>query len=209
MRNPMETCDGPKVCKPLPRVMTEQEIEKLLFQDTGNFQDIRDAAILETLYGSGLRVSEISSVTIEDLNMEDQNIRVTGKGRKDRIVPLSPASCKAIECYLKARKSEFKLPPEERSLFLNRFGKPISPRGIARLLDKRLRLAMFMKHLSPHALRHSFATHLLNGGADLRAVQEMLGHTSLATTQIYTHVSKEHLKKTYKKAHPRAGGSDK
>ena len=143
--------------------------------------------------------------------MEKQSIdfsqgicRILGKGGKERVVPLSPIACKSMELYLSRRDLALPEARENPVVFVNRFGGRLSTRGIARLLDKRLREIASLKHVSPHSLRHSFATHLLNGGADLRAVQEMLGHSSLSTTQIYTHLSKEKLRNIYKKSHPRA-----
>ena len=162
-------------------------------------------AILELLYGSGLRVSEVSNLTSENINLEAQTVIVReGKGGKDRIVPLTPLSCQAISLYINNRFSTKPEWREEKHIFLNHLGTPLTTRSIARLIDKYARQLAMMMNITPHQFRHSFATHLLNNGADIRAVQEMLGHASLSTTQIYTRISKEKLLQTYRSCHPRA-----
>jgi integrase/recombinase XerC len=205
-RNPMEGVDSPKTGRPLPQVLTAGEAERLLAAPEDSLLGLRDRAILEILYGSGLRVSEAAGLTLVAVDLTGRTLCVHGKGRKDRVVPLTPAAAQAIEAYLARRRAEQPEAAGHPALFLSRFATPLTARSIARLLDKHSRRAGLMKTVRPHALRHSFATHLLDGGADLRAVQEMLGHASLSTTQIYTHLSKEKLKTVYLQSHPRAGG---
>ena len=203
-RNPLEGMDTPKAKKVLPTVLSESEMAEILEIPRKEFLDYRDRAILEVIYGSGLRVSEASAMEKGDADFSQGTCRITGKGGKERIVPLSQIACKTMEEYLSRRDLTMPGARENPVIFVNRFGERLSPRSIARLLEKRLREIASLKHVSPHSLRHSFATHLLNGGADLRAVQEMLGHSSLSTTQVYTHLSKEKLRNIYKKSHPRA-----
>lgn len=205
-RNPMEGIDSPKTGRPLPQVLSIGEAERLLGAPEDSLLGARDRAILEILYGSGLRVSEVAGLTRSAIDLTGRTLCVHGKGRKDRVVPLSPAAAQAVEAYLGRRRAEQPQAEEQPALFLNRFATPLTARSMARLLEKHSRRAGLMKLVRPHALRHSFATHLLDGGADLRAVQEMLGHASLSTTQIYAHLSKEKLKKVYLQSHPRAGG---
>ncbi|MDD2998561.1 MAG: tyrosine recombinase [Erysipelotrichia bacterium] len=204
--NPVEAMESPRRQRPLPRALSAEDINLLLNSpDLKTVSGMRDRAILETLYGSGLRVSEVAGLSIENLDMDNQMARITGKGNKERIVPLTPASCAAITAYISARHIEHPKSKTEREIFLNHLGTPLSARSIARIIDKYSRqLAMMMK-ITPHQFRHSFATHLLNNGADIRAVQEMLGHESLSTTQIYTRISKERLMQTYRLSHPRSG----
>jgi integrase/recombinase XerC len=160
---------------------------------------LRDRAILEMLYGAGLRVSELTGLDVGDLSPDF--VRVRGKGSKERIVPLVAKARIALEAYL-ARRADLR--PEDDALFLNRRGGRLTSRSVARHLDKYARIAATRRHVHPHALRHSFATHLLDMGADLRGIQELLGHASLSTTQRYTHVSSEHLLQIYEDSHPRA-----
>lgn len=161
----------------------------------------RDSAIAELLFSSGLRVSELVGLDLKDLNYETKEIRVLGKGSKYRIVPVGEKALDKISNYLKIR-DEFK--PSEDALFLNKYGRRLTTRAVEQNLDKLSIKAGVQTHLNPHKLRHSFATELLQGGADLRSVQEMLGHASLAATQVYTHLDFEHLKSVYNKAHPLA-----
>ena len=204
--NTAATMDSPKRQLPLPRALTQEDINLLLNAPDGQtLNGMRDRAILEVLYGSGLRVSEAAGLTIDALDLENQQARVTGKGSKERIVPLTPLSCQAVHAYLQMRNGQMPDQKLNRSLFLNKFGTALSVRSIARMIDKYSRQLAMMLNITPHQFRHSFATHLLNNGADIRAVQEMLGHESLATTQIYTRISKERLMQTYRLSHPRAG----
>jgi integrase/recombinase XerC len=159
---------------------------------------LRDRAILETFYSTGIRLSELTSMKRLDVDFASGLVRVMGKRRKERIVPLGEPAIRALQAYLRA------LGPVTGEVFRNAQGKPITPRSVERIMEKYIRQVGEQKGVSPHALRHSFATHLLNNGADLRSVQELLGHADLKTTQIYTHVTTEKLKDAYRKAHPRA-----
>lgn len=207
-KNPVDLMDSPKVQRPLPKALSQDDVNMLINSpDTSNLLGMRDKAILELLYGSGLRVSEVANLTSEDINLEAQFLTVReGKGGKDRVVPLTPISCNAISLYINNRFSTKPEWREEKHIFLNHLGTPLTTRSIARLVDKYARKLAMMMNITPHQFRHSFATHLLNNGADIRAVQEMLGHASLSTTQIYTRISKEKLMQTYRNCHPRAGG---
>ncbi|MFT5387810.1 MAG: integrase/recombinase XerC [Candidatus Omnitrophota bacterium] len=197
--NPTKILISPKLDKPLPKFLTEAEmtelIEKpLLDNDFGR----RDRAILETLYSGGLRVSELVGLSVEDVDFIGNIAKVYGKGKKERIVPIGDQAIDAIKHYIDQRKHK------SQAIFLNKYGKRISTRAIIDITKKYIRQICTHKDISPHVLRHSFATHLLNNGADLRSVQELLGHASLSTTQIYTHVSTDRLKQVYDKSHPRA-----
>lgn len=205
-KNPVDLMDSPKVQRPLPKALSQDDVNKLINSpNQSTLLGKRDKAILELLYGSGLRVSEVANLTYEDVNLESQILVVReGKGNKDRVVPLTPISCQAITLYINSRFSEKPEWRKEKNIFLNHLGTPLTTRSIARLVDKYARRLAMMMNITPHQFRHSFATHLLNNGADIRAVQEMLGHASLSTTQIYTRISKEKLMQTYRNCHPRA-----
>lgn len=203
-RNPLEAVDTPKAPRPLPELLSETEVGALLMAPDGSLGGRRDRAILELLYGSGLRVSELTSLTVLSLDLQNGIGRVTGKGSKERLVPLSPPACEAVREYIRLRTAEMPSTINIPHLFLNNRGTPLTQRSVARLLEKYVRRTALLRKISPHSLRHTFATHLLDGGADLRAVQEMLGHASLSTTQIYTHLSRDRLKKVYRRTHPRA-----
>ncbi|HDH01327.1 MAG TPA: tyrosine recombinase XerC, partial [Nitrospirae bacterium] len=165
------------------------------------FQAARDKAILELLYSSGLRVSELSTLDINDFDIKDYLVRVKGKGKKERIIPVGEKAVEAIKTYLPERVL---LKKKSQALFLNNRGGRLTQRSVRRIVEKYSRMIALAGHLSPHALRHTFATHLLHGGADLRSIQELLGHSSLSTTQKYTHVDIVHLMEVYDKAHPMA-----
>lgn len=199
--NPCSLIKAPKVKRHLPKILTLNEIDVLLDYRPNDQYELRDSAIAELLFSSGLRVSELVGLDLNDLNHETKEIRVLGKGSKYRIVPVGQKALDKISDYLKIR-DEFK--PSEDALFLNKFGRRLTTRAVEQNLDKLSVKAGVQTHLNPHKLRHSFATELLQGGADLRSVQEMLGHASLAATQIYTHLDFEHLKSVYNKAHPLA-----
>lgn len=207
--NPTINLITPKINKKLPYFLYLQEVEKLIEappRDT--IFGIRDRAILELLYGTGMRVGELVNLNISDIDLNEKTIRVFGKGSKERILPLGNPSMKAVQEYLDGRnlfRKNISIDKNDRNtLLLNRFGGRISARSIRRIIIKYMKMAGLNKKISPHVLRHSFATHLLGGGADLRSVQELLGHESLSTTQIYTHITKERLKIIYKKTHPRS-----
>lgn len=203
--NPARAVASPKLERRLPRFLDQPVVERLLDQpDTSTPAGLRDRAILEVLYGCGLRVSEAVGLDLSSVDYSLGYVRAFGKGRKERLVPIGSDALAALARYLDAGRPRFDPKEGERALFLNRSGTRLSARGVMRLLDKyaaRLALAV---DVSPHVLRHTFATHLLENGADLRSVQEMLGHESLSTTQIYTHVTRTRMMDVYKKAHPRA-----
>jgi integrase/recombinase XerC len=204
--NPVRQVRTPRLDKKLPAFLDEGEVGRLLEATTGDtFTDLRDRALLETIYGGGLRVSEATGLNLPDLQLDQGFAVVRGKGGKERLAPLGAGASKAVEGYLpeRARRVE-KLMSGVEALFINKNGTRLNVRSVRRILDRRASLAGLRKAVTPHTLRHSFATHLLNRGADLRAVQELLGHANLTTTQIYTHVTTHKLKEVYDQAHPRA-----
>ena len=207
--NPADELVVPKLDKPLPRVLKASEAAWLCELPPGDDPtSVRDRAVLEVLYGSGLRVSELCGLDLDDMDLADNHVTVMGKGRKERRVPLSDPAARALVAYVEARPLLLRARRSPtmgngHALFLSVRGSRLSTRSVRRILDKYVR-AEGARHVNPHALRHSFATHLLDNGADLRAVQELLGHESLATTQIYTHVSTERLRTVYEQTHPRA-----
>lgn len=207
--NPTINLITPKINKKLPYFLYLQEVNKLIEAPLKNtIFGIRDRAILELLYGTGIRVGELVNLNICNIDLYEKTIIVFGKGSKERILPLGNPSIRAIQEYLTSRnvfeKKIFVNKNDLKALFLNRLGGRLTTRSIRRIIIKYMKMAGLNKKISPHVLRHSFATHLLEGGADLRSVQELLGHKSLSTTQIYTHITKERLKTIYKKSHPRA-----
>ena len=203
--NPAVRLSGPKGESRLPHVLGADDLDTLLDRPRSATEEdpvavlTRDAAVLELLYGSGLRVSELCGLDIESVDTERGLVRVWGKGSKQRQVPVSPPASRAVRVWREHRHELVTAESPEAALFLNRRGKRLTPRDVRRILDRR---AASPTH--PHALRHTFATHLLDNGADLRIVQELLGHVSLQTTQVYTHVSKERLLQVYERTHPRA-----
>jgi integrase/recombinase XerC len=205
--NPAKALRNPRKTKGLPHFLSTDEIERLLSAPPKSSKaGKRDRAILETLYSAGLRVSELVALSDGDLDMKQGIVRVRGKGRRERIAHLGSYAIDALQTWRAARKLA---DDAERGVaapvFTNRFGRRLTDRSIRRLLDKYLKQTGLDERTSPHTLRHSFATHLLDRGADIRSVQELLGHKSLVTTQIYTHVTTTALRKAYEKAHPRAG----
>jgi integrase/recombinase XerC len=201
-KNPAKLVASPRVPKNLPRFLTVDEVFLLLEKPQGDtFKLTRDRAILELLYSSGIRVSELSSVDISDLDIKEAVVMVRGKGMKERIVPVGSKAMDAIRNYLPERISLKKKSP---ALFLNNRGGRLTQRSVRRILLQYSRMINLKGNPSPHTLRHTFATHLLHGGADLRSIQELLGHSSLSTTQKYTHVDIRHLTEVYDKAHPMA-----
>jgi len=212
--NPMQLIRTPKQTKRLPKAITVEQIDKLLsMPDKRDTLGARDCAILETLYSTGVRVSELVDINRNHLDQMDQTLRVRGKGKKERIVPLGSHALTAIRNYLTllepdkrfAALRQQSMSESNIPLFVNKNGGRLSSRSVRRKLDKYLASAGLDPTISPHTLRHSFATHLLDNGADLRSVQELLGHQSLSTTQIYTHLSSMRLRTSYDQAHPRAG----
>lgn len=200
--NPAKLVSNPKQKKILPRFLTVDEVFSLVEKPEGiGFMIARDKAILELLYSSGLRVSEICNLNYEDINIQESLIKVMGKGKKERIVPIGSKALDATKTYIVER---LLLKTKEKAFFLNRLGKRLSERGIRRIVEKYSKLVSMKGKVTPHTLRHTFASHLLQGGADLRVIQELLGHSSLSTTQRYTHLDITHLMDIYDKAHPLA-----
>lgn len=203
--NPFENIDTPKTSRVLPTVLSINEVEEML--KIPNVKDrlgLRDKAILETLYASGLRVSELISLEISNIFFDEGFLRIIGKGSKERIVPIGRSALKYIKQYIKESREYLKNSRSENYLFLNFRGGKLSRMGIWDIVRKYCKLAKIEKEIHPHTLRHSFATHLLEGGADIRIIQEMLGHSDISTTQIYTHIDKEYLIEVHKSFHPRA-----
>jgi integrase/recombinase XerC len=202
--NPARSVATPKKEKHLPAVMQTSDIALLLEQpDTSGILGVRDLAWLEMLYASGLRIGELVGIDVDDLEMRARLVKVHGKGSKERIVPFGSKAETAVRAWL-ALRGELVHDVEEQAVFVNFRGKRITTRSIHRLFDRYLKQASLRAGISPHTMRHSFATHLLNAGADLRGIQELLGHASLSTTQKYTHLNDWQLMAVYKKAHPRA-----
>jgi integrase/recombinase XerD len=203
--NPMERVSSPKLKKGLPLVLSVTEVDSILARpDSSNVLGLRDKALLELLYACGVRVSELLGLKVSDLFFNEEMIRVFGKGSKERLVPVGRSAVKWIKEYLiKSRPMLEKKHKSENFLFLNQRGTKLSRMGIWKIVDKYVKDAGIKKEVHPHTFRHSFATHLLEGGADLRAVQEMLGHADISTTQIYTHIDREYIKQMHKDFHPR------
>ena len=202
--NPARTVATPKREKQLPSVMQTAEVALLIEQaDASTTLGMRDRAFLELLYASGLRISELVGIDIDDFELRAKLVKVRGKGSKERIVPFGSKAEEAVRAWLEVR-GELAHDPDEQALFVNYRGQRITTRSVRRLFDGYIRKAALRAGISPHTMRHSFATHLLNSGADLRGIQELLGHASLSTTQKYTHLNDWQLIAVYKKAHPRA-----
>ncbi|MEN3014034.1 MAG: site-specific tyrosine recombinase XerD [Endomicrobiia bacterium] len=205
--NPIELISKPKLQRKLPQVLSYEEVDKLLsFIPGKKFNDIRNKAMLEVLYATGMRVSELVNLKFSQLDLSNKYIKVVGKGNKERIVLLNQKSIKAIKEWLEVREKKFKnkiSSDYDQYVFLSKLGKPISRIDFWEQLKNYVKQAGITKNVSPHTLRHSFATHMLKYGADLRVVQELLGHSDISTTQIYTHIDRQHLKELHKKYHPR------
>lgn len=203
--NPARPLRNPRPERKLPHFLTTTEIARLLAApDRRTPMGLRDAAILETFYSAGLRVSELVGLNDTDIDWQAGLLRVRGKGRRERFAPLGRFALTALKRWLAQRQLATNNPPGQTPVFVNKFGRRLTTRSVARMLEKYLVQTGLDRRTSPHTLRHSFATHLLNAGADIRSVQELLGHKSLATTQIYTHLSTSNLLSAYDKAHPRA-----
>jgi len=203
--NPAKPLRNPRKPRSLPHFLSSDDVSRLLAAPGNSEQGLRDKAILETLYSAGLRVSELAGLNDADLQLGEGTLRVRGKGRRERVSPIGSYAAGAINAWLAVRQ----ISPREKKggdapVFVNRFGRRLTTRSVARMLEKHLRTSGLDGRTSPHTLRHSFATHLLDRGADIRSVQELLGHKSLVTTQIYTHVSTTGLRAAYERAHPRA-----
>ena len=202
--DPARLVDLPKTRLTLPDVLSREDIERLLqAPDTDKPLGVRDAAMLELLYAAGLRVSELVHVKLQDINLEAGFVRIFGKGAKERIVPIGMLAKEKIEHYLKTVRPKQLKQASSPFVFIARGDRPMTRQGFWKLLRRYALKAGFDKKITPHSLRHSFASHLLEGGADLRAVQVMLGHVDISTTQIYTHITRDHLKKLHRQFHPR------
>jgi len=203
-KNPLTTIDSPKLWKRLPIVLSVDKVDNLLsVPDMKTKLGVRNKAILELLYATGARVSEVTAIQMDWINLEYGYVKCRGKGSKERIVPLGTKAIEAIQNYLKVSRSEIKNSQHSPYLFLSKAGKPLRRENIWKIVRNCALKAGIHERISPHKLRHSFATHLLENGADIRSVQEMLGHVNISTTQIYTHVSKQHLKAVHQQFHPR------
>jgi len=204
-RDPSERLETPKRWRTLPDVLTVDEVTRLISSPTlDDPLAFRDRAMLELAYGAGLRVSEWITLGVRDVLLEDKLVRVFGKGSKERLVPIGRSAIGAVATYLRELRPKLEKGAGKGVLFLNARGEPLTRMGAWKILRKHVDRAGITKDVSPHTLRHSFATHLLEGGADLRAVQEMLGHADISTTQIYTHVDREYLRQVHRQYHPRA-----
>ncbi len=204
--NPAKPLRNPRKARSLPHFLTSEDIERLLSAPVASEPSgLRDRAILEVLYSAGLRVSELAGLNVADLDFAGGTLRVRGKGRRERIAPVGSYAKGALKAWLAVRRvSAREKSGPEAPVFVNKFGRRLTTRSVGRMLEKHLRTTGLDRRTTPHTLRHSFATHLLDRGADIRSVQELLGHKSLVTTQIYTHVSTAGLRAAYERAHPRA-----
>ncbi|MBN1757673.1 MAG: site-specific tyrosine recombinase XerD [Chitinispirillaceae bacterium] len=203
--DPTELLVSPRSTRYLPVVLSIAEVERILTAiDTGKRGGIRDRAMLETLYATGMRVSELSSFYYEQILFDDEIVRIFGKGSKERLVPIGKVALRWIGEYYHSERTACVRPGSDSTVFLNNRGRALSRMGIWKIIRNRTRNAGITRDVSPHTFRHSFATHLLEGGADLRTVQEMLGHANIVTTEIYTHVDREYLKEVHRSFHPRS-----
>ncbi len=209
-RNPTELTVSPKLDRRLPEFLTSEEILKLISQpDISKPHGQRDRAIIELIYAAGVRVSELTGLDLIQLDLESRQLRVLGKGNKERLVIIGQPAARAISNYLKGGRQEMLGKIKTGAVFINRYGVRISERWVQEMLERYAAAAGIAKGVHPHLLRHTFATHLLDGGADLRVVQDLLGHANLATTQIYTHVTQKQARRVYMASHPMAGVKDK
>jgi len=209
--NPIEGVGSPKIGKALPKPISVSQVRRLLEQPVklAGSDAKRDRAMLELLYASGMRVSELVSLNLDDIDMDDIDIeggyvRCFGKGHKERLIPIHQQAASTIEDYIKENRPRLVHSKDERALFVNARGERLTRQGLWQILKEYAKSAELGTDITPHTLRHSFATHMLNGGADLRSVQELLGHANITTTQVYTHLTTEHIRNSYEKAHPRA-----
>lgn len=203
--NPTTELETPKVRRKLPQILSIEEVNLLIEQaNVLKTLGLRDRAMMELLYGTGIRISELLSLQIEDINLNAEFLRCWSKGKKERIIPVNQSSIRWVERYLVKARNLLVKKPLERTLFLNNHGRKMSRQGFFKILNNYTGKANIEKKITPHTMRHSFATHLLENGADLRIVQELLGHADISTTQIYTHLSKSRLREVYEQYHPRA-----
>jgi len=203
-KNPALEVSAPKSDRPLPKTCDAETIDRLLsVHDDSDGLQVRDVAIFELIYSSGLRLAELINIDLDDIDLPQQQLVVTGKGNKTRHLPIGSKAVSAVKRWLKLRP-DFTRDSQQSALFLSKQGKRISPRNVQSRLNRLIQRQALDQHLSPHTLRHSFATHMLESSSDLRAVQELLGHVNIATTQVYTHLDFQHLARVYDSAHPRA-----
>ena len=204
--NPTLNVTSPRVGKSLPKPISISQVRRLLEQPTKlpTLEAKRDRAILELLYASGMRVSELVSLNLGDIDIDDGSVRCFGKGQKERLIPIAPRAALTVKEYLQEARPHLSHNDAEQALFLNRRGDRLTRQGLWQILKGYAKSAGLDKEITPHTLRHSFATHMLNGGADLRSVQELLGHANISTTQVYTYLTTEHIRRAYEKSHPRA-----
>ncbi len=204
--NPIKNVGSPKVGRALPKPISISQVRRLLEQPAKRStpEAIRDRAMLELMYASGMRVSEIVSLNLDDVDTKEGYVRCFGKGHKERVIPIYEQIAKTLESYIKETRPKLLRNPSEKALFINPRGERLTRQGLWQKLKDYAKEAELDKEITPHTLRHSFATHMLSGGADLRSVQELLGHANISTTQIYTHLTSEHVRRTYDRSHPRA-----
>ncbi len=204
--NPTQNIDSPKIGRALPKVISYSQVMLLLEQPSkgGPLEAKRDKAMLELLYASGMRVSELISLNLDDVDTEGGSVRCFGKGNKERIVPIAPRAASTVKQYLQEARPHLVHNTDEKALFVNLRGERLTRQGLWQILKGYAKSANLAAEITPHTLRHSCATHMLSGGADLRSVQELLGHANISTTQVYTHLTSEHIRRTYEKSHPRA-----
>jgi len=204
--NPTRDVPSPKIGKSLPKPISIAQVKRLLEQPAGlsTPEAKRDRAMLELLYASGMRVSELISLNTGDIDIQGGYVRCFGKGHKERMIPIHEKAALAVKEYMEQVRPDLLRNPDDRALFLNLRGDRLTRQGFWQILKGYAKAASLETEITPHTLRHSFATHMLNGGADLRSVQELLGHANISTTQVYTHLTSEHVRRTYEKSHPRA-----
>jgi len=204
--DPTQNMESLSVGRSLPKPISVSQVRILLEQPAKRStpEAKRDVAMLQLLYASGMRVSELVSLNLEDINILDGEVRCIGKGRKERLIPIAPRAASAIDEYVKEARSQLVRNDKETALFLNHRGERLTRQGFWQILKGYAKSAGLEADITPHTLRHSFATHMLSGGADLRSVQELLGHANISTTQVYTHLTTEHIRRAYEKSHPRA-----
>lgn len=204
--NPTQNVKSPIVGRSLPKPISVSQVRALLEQPTKRSTPDakRDAAMLQLLYAGGMRVSELVSLNLKDVNTEVGDVRCLGKGHKERLIPIHRQAASAIEEYVKEARPHLVRNDQEKALFVNRRGERLTRQGFWQILKEYAKAAGLESSVTPHTLRHSFATHMLSGGADLRAVQELLGHANISTTQVYTHLTTEHIRRSYERSHPRA-----
>lgn len=206
-QDPTEEIATPKVGRPLPKYLSSEDLERLLAQPRRkgrNPDNLRDEALLQLVYATGMRVTELISLSVGDVNLESKMVRCMGKGSKERMIPMHDHATEAVRGYLRAARPHLARGMTEKGMFLNRRGQRLTRQGFWLILKNHARDAGIAARITPHILRHSFATHMLRGGAPLRNVQELLGHANISTTQVYTHLTSDHVREEYAKAHPRA-----